>query len=93
MREKSEARERLRRFLLPSTTIGGDPLSLRVATNEGGREFRNCVNETDRALQDCMNEGGGRVFGDCMNEMNSKPPGPACTRTRRCFHLDDWLPY
>jgi hypothetical protein len=92
-REISEGRERLRRFLLPSTTIGGNPLSLRVATNEGGREFRNCVNESDSALQDCMNEGGGRVFGDCMNEMNSKPPGPACTRTRRCFHLDDWLPY
>jgi hypothetical protein len=70
-RENSEARERLRRFLLPSMTIGRNPLSLRVATNEGG----------------------GRVFGDCLNEMNSKAPGPACTRTRRCFHLDDWLPY
>jgi hypothetical protein len=70
-RENSEARERLRRFLLPSTTIGGNLLPLRVATDEGGRVFR-----------------------DCTNELNSKAPDtPACTRTRRCFHLDDWLPY
>jgi hypothetical protein len=70
-REESEGRERLRRFLLPSMTIGGNLLPLRVATDEGGRALR-----------------------DCTNQVNSKAPEtPACTRTRRCCHLDDWLPY